>query len=638
MKILNRDWIIDLQKTILWQYDKSSKLISLINQKQAWYKRNVTDFITNFFINVFNLKTANDFGLSVWGKILNFPRQIFLNKYQITAEQTVGSDLTDIEVSRLTFNTKIESGDDFAAVTIQEEELKTFVFTYDGSNWDITGSVSASDVDIADYGITFTGTPTTGDTITVMCDWTALNLTTEQYRFLLLGQILKFKMNCTIPEINRYLRIIFNQKNNENVYVTDNHNMTITYTIQPPVLYSDIQKLIDNYDFLPAPAGVKALLATENYIYLTFVRSSIEYKYIVNVDGYIYTFDDNELEHIINVQLGASISWSTDGGTDYITQSGSFEAIQDTTINTVYCKLQINATPQESNIAVSVTGTNYSQNFTQSGSFIKYIPQGYSYSYTVSLQGYISYSKQSTVITADTADTIILERVNALDIEFDEKANGIGTTNDIQGSLDIGLGMAQDSNGFYSVNGGQYRLQVAGNQGVLYNTQDDTISERDGKGGTAEFIINLSPSDRLKFKFIYGCKIEFNPEFLQNIICVGGMGIAVILNNSTILVVGGGGFCFTGTRTSNAGGGGYVGGLGYITDNNNFSGYSEDGTKGNSQAMDGAAGERATNVNSRYYAYGGSSFISSDYSSQATMVYAGNNEGAGYVRLNKIVE
>lgn len=325
MRIFNKDFIIDLQKTILWQYDKAQSLRSLINQKQSWYKRNVTDFILNFFKNIFNLKTATDFGLSVWGKLLNFPRQIFLNKYQIEAEQTVGIDLTDIEVARVTFNSKIGSGDDFTATTIETGEYKTFIFTYDGSNWDITGSVSASDVDISDYGVTFEGTPAEDDQITIIADYEAVNLTTEQYRFLLLGQILKFNMSCTLPEINRYLRLIFDQENNDNVYVTDNHNMTITYTIQPPVLSSDIQKLVNNYDFLPTPAGVKINTSTSTLYTLTINTTPADATVILTVDG------ENYNQHSIDIEYGTVVNWSITKE-NYISQSGTQVITENTTL------------------------------------------------------------------------------------------------------------------------------------------------------------------------------------------------------------------------------------------------------------------------------------------------------------------
>lgn len=169
MKIFNKDFIIDLQKTILWQYDKANKLRSLIDQKQQWYKTNVTDFIKDFFWNIFNIDTANEFGLSVWGKLLNLDR--------------------------------------------------TVVFIGGQSHY----------------------------------------LTVEQYRFLLKGQILKFNMkNVSVPEINRYLRAIFNEQDNSNAFVRDNHDMTLIYTITKDmgVNQEAIIQLLNYYDFLPRPAGV----------------------------------------------------------------------------------------------------------------------------------------------------------------------------------------------------------------------------------------------------------------------------------------------------------------------------------------------------------------------------------------------
>ena len=214
MKIFKADWLINLEKCILWQYDKAPNINGIKKKKKKWYRQNVSYFMTSFFLNIFNLKTANDFGLNVWGKLLNFPRQIMLNKYQISAEQTEGTGLTDISVVRSTFNDKVGSGDDFTATTIQEDSKYTFIFTYNGADWDLSGSFSASNVDIADYGVSFTGTPQTDDSITIIADYTPLNLTREQYRFLLLGQVLKFNMSATLPEINRYLRLIFNTSDN----------------------------------------------------------------------------------------------------------------------------------------------------------------------------------------------------------------------------------------------------------------------------------------------------------------------------------------------------------------------------------------------------------------------------------------
>lgn len=160
---------IDLQKCIIWQYDKASKLNSLITQKESWYTKYVTNFIRDFFWNIFNIDTANEFGLTIWGKMLGLDRNV--------------------------------------------------VFIGGESHY----------------------------------------LTTEQYRFLLKGQILKFNMkNVSVPEINKYLRVIFNLEDNSQAFVKDNQDMTITYNITKDMglLQEEITQLLNYYDFLPRPAGV----------------------------------------------------------------------------------------------------------------------------------------------------------------------------------------------------------------------------------------------------------------------------------------------------------------------------------------------------------------------------------------------
>lgn len=160
---------IDLQKCIIWQYDKASKLKSLITQKESWYAKYVTNFIKDFFWNIFNIDTANEFGLTIWGKMLGLDRNV--------------------------------------------------VFIGGQSHY----------------------------------------LTTEQYRFLLKGQILKFNMrNVSVPEINKYLRVIFNLEDNSQAFVRDNLDMSITYVITKNmgVLQEEITQLLNYYDFLPRPAGV----------------------------------------------------------------------------------------------------------------------------------------------------------------------------------------------------------------------------------------------------------------------------------------------------------------------------------------------------------------------------------------------
>jgi len=77
LNIQEFDFSIDLLQAILWEYNDASAIQSLLNSKQAWYTNNQTIFWDNWFIDVFNLASANSFGLCVWSIILNLP--LFLN-------------------------------------------------------------------------------------------------------------------------------------------------------------------------------------------------------------------------------------------------------------------------------------------------------------------------------------------------------------------------------------------------------------------------------------------------------------------------------------------------------------------------------------------------------------------------------
>ncbi len=67
------DFSINLMRALLWQYNDALKLQSLLESKQAWYDLNYQAFWDNWYDDVFNLETANEFGLSVWAIILQLP-------------------------------------------------------------------------------------------------------------------------------------------------------------------------------------------------------------------------------------------------------------------------------------------------------------------------------------------------------------------------------------------------------------------------------------------------------------------------------------------------------------------------------------------------------------------------------------
>lgn len=67
------DFSVNLMRALLWQYNDAARLESLLQQKQNWYDVNQQAFWSNWYTDVFDLRTANDFGLSVWAAILNIP-------------------------------------------------------------------------------------------------------------------------------------------------------------------------------------------------------------------------------------------------------------------------------------------------------------------------------------------------------------------------------------------------------------------------------------------------------------------------------------------------------------------------------------------------------------------------------------
>lgn len=68
---------VDLLRALLWQYNEAENLQELLEEKQAWYTKNQQNFWTDFYTNIFDLRTANTFGLQIWSIILGQP--LFIN-------------------------------------------------------------------------------------------------------------------------------------------------------------------------------------------------------------------------------------------------------------------------------------------------------------------------------------------------------------------------------------------------------------------------------------------------------------------------------------------------------------------------------------------------------------------------------
>lgn len=81
------DTSVDLLRSLLWQHDSAESLKKLVELKQQWYVENHSAFWDNWIVDVFNIKTANEFGLLVWARILNI--QLFV-ELELKSEDVFG--------------------------------------------------------------------------------------------------------------------------------------------------------------------------------------------------------------------------------------------------------------------------------------------------------------------------------------------------------------------------------------------------------------------------------------------------------------------------------------------------------------------------------------------------------------------
>lgn len=197
MRIEEFDFTINLLQALLWQYNSSPNIQSLISKKQDWYAFNQSEFWASWHGDVFDLITADTFGLIIWSIILNIPNYI---------------------------NTGIVPN--------------TLVFGFN------------EDPEINDYENFELGNfSNLGSTIV---------LSVEEQRLLLRLRYYQLVSRGAIPEINTFLTELFMTSGtvySGNAWVLDNFDMTITYVFDfymPTIMRTVLRQL----DLLPRPAGV----------------------------------------------------------------------------------------------------------------------------------------------------------------------------------------------------------------------------------------------------------------------------------------------------------------------------------------------------------------------------------------------
>ncbi len=68
----------DYWQTVISQYANSPHLIALIANFDAWLDQ--TQNFDSFYSNIWNLPTANGYGLDVWGRIVGIPRNVIVGE------------------------------------------------------------------------------------------------------------------------------------------------------------------------------------------------------------------------------------------------------------------------------------------------------------------------------------------------------------------------------------------------------------------------------------------------------------------------------------------------------------------------------------------------------------------------------
>lgn len=184
----------DVRQTVISQYGNSARILGLVDTFFQYI--DPTQDLDDFFDKVWNIATAEGWGLDVWGRIVGVNRVL-----QVSSTRFFGFDTTD----------------------------KAF---------------DPYNVSPFYTGVNFTDN---------------YSLTDDAYRTLILAKALANISDGSIPSLNQLLINLFPGQGN--AYVTDDGNMTMTYTftfIPTPVQMA----IITQSNVFPKPVGVAVSIVT----------------------------------------------------------------------------------------------------------------------------------------------------------------------------------------------------------------------------------------------------------------------------------------------------------------------------------------------------------------------------------------
>ena len=101
----------DIDRTILWQYDNATHLIGVINIFKDFFEQAVKNFWDGFAkkVNLSDENEVDDYGLAVWGKILNVSRTIATDGDPITLSSDLYRKILAARFKLATENASLES-------------------------------------------------------------------------------------------------------------------------------------------------------------------------------------------------------------------------------------------------------------------------------------------------------------------------------------------------------------------------------------------------------------------------------------------------------------------------------------------------------------------------------------------------
>lgn len=76
----------DLERAITWQFDNAPHIIGIIDAIKSFYDQSTKDFFDGILakVNITDADSVDDYGLALWGKILNVARPML--KYEVGTE------------------------------------------------------------------------------------------------------------------------------------------------------------------------------------------------------------------------------------------------------------------------------------------------------------------------------------------------------------------------------------------------------------------------------------------------------------------------------------------------------------------------------------------------------------------------